>query len=221
MKNQSNIVKLLLILFLFLWGYMVNAQESSGTENEVNTWMELKLKKKISKGLNIYVAPQLRLTSGSSIDKYLLETGIKYKLTDFMSIGALYRYTGDQKSDHTNFYHRFGFDLKAFEKYGRFEPELRLRYSNITDFNEDSSDKFMRYKGLLAYDIPKCKFTPFVSVEGFQQLSDNGFKKVRYGVGGEFKLPGGNYLGLSYRLDYHLNKYKNSHIIGVNYKIKL
>ncbi|MFT7035281.1 MAG: hypothetical protein ACJA2S_003803 [Cyclobacteriaceae bacterium] len=209
------------LAILIMLSIQAFAQESSETENEFNTWMELKLKKKINRKFSFYVAPQLRLTEVSTLDKYLLETGVKYKLNKNMSIGALYRFTGDQKSDHTDYYHRYGLDFKAYDKFGRFEPEVRLRYSNITDFNDDSSEKYMRYKGLVVYDIPKCKFTPFISAEAFQQPSTDGFKKIRYGVGGEFKLPNGNYIGMSYRIDYYLDKFKNSHILGLNYKIKL
>ena len=119
----------------------------------------------------------------------------------------------------TEYFNRYGFSATAAKKLGNFEPAFRLSYSNYAD--DDVSDKsFMRYKASLKYDIPKCKLTPFVAAELFQQTDGGDLYKMRYSTGLDYKLFKNNYIGVNYKFDYYNTEYLNKHIISLGYKIK-
>ncbi|MEO9853373.1 MAG: DUF2490 domain-containing protein [Reichenbachiella sp.] len=216
--TRHNLRIRMLVMALFV-AIASQAQDTGNTENEFASWYSFKLQKKLGAGWHLFINPEIRLNS-LEVDKYLMETGVKYKINKYLNTTATYRFTADQKSDHIEYSHRMAFDVKGKTKFGNFEPELRLRYSTITDFDEDPNNKYLRYKALVAYDIPKNRLTPYVAAEAFQELSDDGFTKMRYSLGADYKLKKNNYIGLSYKLDYYLHQYKNKHIIGINYKLK-
>ncbi|MEP2026807.1 DUF2490 domain-containing protein [Reichenbachiella sp.] len=194
-------------------------QDAQSISNESASWYSFTVQKKLGAGWYLFINPEIRLKEWE-VDKYLLETGIKYKINKYLSTTATYRFTADQKSDHLEYSHRLALDLKGQTKIGDFEPEIRLRYTGIADFEEDPDTKYLRYKALLAYDIPKNKLTPYLAAEAFQGLTNDDFTKMRYSIGADYKLKKGNSIGLSYKLDYYLEEYKNKHIIGLKYKLK-
>ncbi|MEO9964817.1 MAG: DUF2490 domain-containing protein [Reichenbachiella sp.] len=219
MTKIKKIIGLIVMLTAILASTASQAQDSNQVENEFSSWYSFKLQKKLGSGWHLFINPEVRL-DGLEVDKFLVESGVKYKINKYLSTKATYRFTADQKSDRTEYSHRIAFDLKGQTKLGNFEPEVRLRYTTITDFDEDPNNKYLRYKAQLGYNIPKNKLTPYVSLEAFQELSENDLTKMRYSIGGDYKLKKNNYIGLSYKLDYFLDEYKNRHIIGINYKLK-
>lgn len=197
---------------------------------EYRTGLDLSLK--LMKGLKFEVAPDLRFADGG-LDRFVLNTGLSYKTFDCLYWGVTYRldvnrveggdgtYTslGVYKTHHTESYNRFAFDVTYKDGYGRFTPSLRLRYSNYVD-EQVEGKSFLRYRAKVDYDIRKCRFTPFVSVEGYHQTSDMVLYKVRYSTGVDFKTSRNGSLSLDYKLDYFNLKYKNSHIVSTGYKYK-
>lgn len=206
-----------LITHLFITGKTTFAQE---VDNELQTRTELELVYKPIKKLKLTFMPQLRFDEHFSLDKYLFEGEAEYKVLKFLELGATYRFVVNPRdTKDTEYFNRYGFSATAKKEFGRFEPALRLRYSNYAD--DDVSDKsFMRYKAALKYDIPDCKLTPFVAAELFQQFDGGDLYKMRYSTGLDYKLFKKNYLGVSYKFDYYNMEYKNRHIISVGYKIK-
>jgi hypothetical protein len=96
---------------------------------------------------------------------------------------------------------------------------VRLRYTNDSD-DELSSGNFLRYKAGLSYDIPNCKFTPYLAGEVFQLLNDeSNIYKYRTAIGGKYKLKKNHYLKLDYKFDYYKTAYKNRHVLSVGYKL--
>ena len=206
-----------LALALLLLATTVKAQE---VDNELQTRTQLELVYKPIKKLKLTVMPQLRFDENFSLDKYLFEAEAEYKLTKFLDVAATYRFVVNPRdTKDTEYFNRYGFSATAKKDFGNFEPAFRLRYSNYAD--DDVSDKsFIRYKASLKYDIPKCKLTPFVAAELFQQTDGGDLYKMRYSAGLDYKLFKKNYIGVSYKFDYYKTDYLNKHIISLGYKIK-
>lgn len=211
----------LAVIVMSLASQHIYAQEAT-IENEYNTWAEFKVSKKISPITKIFLAPEIRFDNTSGVDKFLMETGVKYNVLSFLRIGASYRFTANiRDTKSTEYLHRYAFDATAKTKFRRVEPEFRLQYTNYANTDEDSGINYLRYKSLVAYDIPKSKLTPFISAEAFHSLSESKFDKVRYTIGVDHKLFKNNYVGLDYKLDYYIDQFKNRHTIGISYKLKL
>ena len=207
---------LLLITLLFV-GFSVIAQE---VENEFEYRTSVKLSYKPIKKLKINFVPEVRFKDNFSVDRYLLETELVYKPLKFLYLSGGYRFVINPRTENdTEYLHRYEFSTTFKKKFDRFEPALRIRYTNYAD--DDADDNFLRYKAALGYNIKDCKLTPTLSAELFQQLSTSDMYKMRYKLGLEYKLFKKNYINASYRFDYYLQKDKNKHIFSIGYKLKL
>ncbi len=208
------------ILMLLFSGQLVRSQEvDNSVENEFEYRTYFKSTIKLAKNFKLNVVPEVRLKDDFSIDRYLLETELKYKPIKYLTIGGGYRFIiNPRTTKSTEYLHRYEFSATLKKKFNDFKPALKVSYTNYAD--DDADDNFLRYKALVEYDIPKCKFTPVVGAELFHQLSSGDMYKVRYGVGVDYKLFKKNFLEVSYKLDYYLQKYKNKHIISIGYKLK-
>lgn len=174
------------------------------------------------KHLKLNISPELRFDENFSLDKYHIEAAASYKLSKLFVVGANYRFIiNPRETKETEYYSRYAFFAKLKKKLGDFEPSLRLAYSNYADEDDDNADNYLRLKAAVEYDIPKCKFTPVISAEGFQNLTEKELSKMRYSAGVDYKLFKKNYIGVRYKLDYYRTEYKNRHIVSLEYKIKL
>jgi hypothetical protein len=214
-KAASGLMLSLLLLTLAC----LNAR-SQETRNEFETWTKFRISKGIGKKFKVYVKPEFRLNSDLSTDQYMIGTGLNYELYDWMKLGAGYRFIGNKRPEKdTEFLHRFALDASFGDRVGRFRPEARIRYTNFADDDLDASH--LRYKFELEYDIYGSKITPFASVQAFHKISLNKIRKIRYATGAEYQFSKGNYLGLWYKYDYYRLEYRNRHILGISYKLKL
>lgn len=204
------------LIMLFLLSTATKAQD---IENDFQSRTSVRLSLKPVKHLKLYLTPELRFDENFSLNKYLIEGEASYRPIDFLSLDAIYRFVGNiRETKATEYLHRYAFSATLKKELNRFEPAFRISYTNYAD--DDESDQYIRYKASVKYDIPKSKITPFVGTEAFQQLTDKELYKMRYIVGMDYKLFKKNYLGISYKLDYYLNEYKNRHILSIGYKIK-
>ncbi len=204
------------IVFLF----PVAKTIAQDVENLYQTRTSFSMAYKPLKKLSLILTPEFRLDEQFSLDKYLIETEAEYKPIKLISLSAAYRFIGNPRDNKdTEYFHRYDLSVKAKKQFGRFEPELRIRYSNYAD-DDATNEDYLRYKASLEYDIPNFKINPYIGAEAFQQLSDGDLYKMRYSAGFDYKLFKKNYLGLSYKLDLYLKEYKNRHIFCVGYKIK-
>lgn len=82
---------------------------------------------------------------------------------------------------------------------------------------ESKASNVLRSRLMAEYNIPKCKVTPFASVELFNGWN---LQKVRYQVGARWSISKRHSLSAYYR--YQDNKGDNNiHIIGIGYTLKL
>lgn len=218
---KRRILKILIPVMAFLTiSGGTYAQDEVDVNNEVQQRIELKASFKPIKNLKISLNPELRLDESFSLDKYHIEGMAEYKVLDFLSVSAAYRFIVNPRDGKvTEYYNRYAFGIELKEKVERFTPSLLVRYTNYAD--DDISDKqFMRYKASVDYNIRKCKITPFAEAEAFQDLTTGSLYKMRYAVGADYKIRKNNYVGVAYKLDYYMQEYTNKHIFNVGYKIK-
>ena len=191
------------------------------TVNEYKTWTNFKISTRILKDkVRLHLSPEIRFNQDFSIDKYFIESGVRYNPFDFLCFGTSYRFIGNNRNNQsTEYLHRYSFEATIEKKIKRFEPKFRLQFTNYSD--ENLEEKYLRYKPSVQYDIADCKITPFISAEAFHNLPKSRFEKIRYGIGAEYKLLDNHYIELFYKMDYFLQKIKNRHIFGISYRINL
>ena len=93
------------------------------------------------------------------------------------------------------------------------EPELKDAKHNLT----------LRSRLSVKYDIPNCKINPFASVELYTRLDEwKGCDKVRYRIGGSYKINKKNSISLYYLYqDVNDIDEADGHAIGLEYSIDL
>lgn len=215
MKIQIKNTYHLILLFL-LFASSAQAQE---VENEYQTRTSFTASTKLFKNFKLSVSPELRFDENFSLDKYLLETKASYKLFDHFSLGAGYRfYANKRETKSTEYLNRYLLSAKYDRSFGKFEPSLKISYTNFSDDESDSN--MLRYKAAVKYKISKSKFTPYVGLEAFQETSGSDLCKMRYFIGTDYKICKKNYLEASYKFDYFQNEFKNKHIVSIGYKLK-
>ena len=190
---------------------------SQSTDNEFQSRTKIELDLDLLKGLNLSLAPEVRLDESFSVDKYLLESTLSYKPLKGLELGGSYRFIINPRNDKaTEYLNRFALYARYAYKIERWKPSLRIKYTNYTE--DISKGTFLRYRAKLNYDIRKCRLTPMASVEAFQDLEDNQLYKFRYGLGVRYKLNKHSAIDLSYNLDYYMQEYRNKHIIKIGYR---
>ncbi len=228
--KKMNIKKLLLLPLLLL-GITTAAYAGGGTKDDIENLYKYRVGAnfdiKLLKGLSLDISPELRYEEG--FDRFMLNGGLSYKTFGCIYWGASYRMElwREEASNSSGFGtsydlkgdYRYAFDVTYKDRFGRFTPSVRVRYLDYSD--EDITDEAaMRYRAKVAYDIPKCKFTPSISVEMMQELEDNMLYKMRYCAEGSYEFSKHSSVSLEYKLDYFLLKYRNTHIFSASYNYK-
>ncbi|MCW3804903.1 DUF2490 domain-containing protein [Plebeiibacterium marinum] len=207
---------LFLIAILFI-NVIAFAQD---VENEYQTRTAFELAFKPVKRVKLSITPEFRFDENYALDKSLIEGEASYKAMKMLTFSGSYRFIANQReTKDTEYLNRYALGASLEKKIKKFETSFRLRYSNYSDDDGEEND-FMRYKLSLKYDIPKCKVTPFVAWEVFQQLSNSEMYKNRFALGFDYKLFKKNSVGIDYKFDYYNNEYLNKHIVSIGYKLK-
>ncbi len=213
-RNRVGFVVLALVLMISLPG------KAQDVENVFQPRLNVELEYEPIKNLELSFSPEIRFEDNFSADVYVFDLGASYKLWKGVKVEGIYRYGINlRETKSTEYYQRYAFGVIGKTKWNNFEPYLRLRYTNDNDDNI-SNDQMIRLKAGVKYDIPNCKISPLVAVEGFHSLDENSLYKLRYALGAKYKLCKNQYLKAYYKFDYYNLEYKNRHIISVGYNIK-
>jgi hypothetical protein len=108
--------------------------------------------------------------------------GVRYRITDFLRLGAEYRYNVRDK--YTSNSHRVDVQALITAKHGRFDLDYRPSFQH--DFVAPVRYRtLLRNRLALAYDIPGFKLDPHLSVETFTALHYTGDRLIglRYEAG--------------------------------------
>ena len=207
-------------ILLFLMGIVLGETAFSQTvSHDFQTRTEVKLSFEPMDKLNLSLSPEVRWDESFDISKYMLESGISYKPVKGLTLGGSYRFIiNPRESKATEYLHRFALYTSYKKKIARFEPSLRIKYTNYTE--DLSLGEFLRYRAKIEYDIKGSKITPLLSAEAFHYLADNQIYKMRYALGAEYKFSKKSSIELGYMLDYYMQDFRNKHIIKLGYKYK-
>ena len=149
------------------------------------------------------------------------EIGLKYDFTKRLNVLGGYRFTTNFEEDN----HRFFFGIKYNKKWGDFKAAAASKYQFSTNsFDADFMQYYkepvqmLREEISLDYDIPNTKATVFIASEIFLKMDSQPYLKwnrMRYSIGGEYKLKYGTTIGLSTFYDDKVNPQKNDRIVIV------
>ncbi len=137
--------------------------------------------------------------------------------------------------------HRLFASITGKVKLNRFEVSLRERYQYthrlgkwVDKFDPDGTKKhdewiskkdkhILRSRIAVDFNPRKCRFTPFASIELYNNLGkDFEVEKVRYTLGSEYKINRHNRVELFYRFVQSCEQgEKNYNVIGIGYTFKL
>ena len=221
---KKHLVPVLVILAAVLMG----PPEASGQTVGFSARPSLTLEKRIVKNLSLELAPEVRFGSSFIPESYLLQAGLDYKLTKWLSVGGVYRFKADaskpegsETAKTLETTSRFALDATGNVKFSRFTPQLRVRYCNYTDFDNTTDDKtdFLRYRLKVAYNIRGLKLTPYIACELFQKLSSGLFSQNRYTLGAGYDF-GRSTLFAAWSLEDAYSKDKLTNIVELGFKFK-
>lgn len=214
--------------------------------------------KKVTSKLSLSLEGEYRTRNHlRSTERFETTLDASYKLMSFLKVGAAY--TLINYDSPTNKYrdwevrHRWSAYLTASHQVGRLKISLREKYQqtyrmgvpaseNDSSYNVETESwdqsikeranpkKVLRSRLAFSYNIRKCKFEPYASIELSHLLNDpydNGLSRVRYTVGTEYKLNKKNVVSVYYRFNNEKEKNRkgdeeepNSHYVGVGFTHK-
>lgn len=216
----------------------------------------LEFSKKLTPKLSLSLEGEYRTRNDfRSTDRFETSISADYKLLDFLKVGASYSLINldSQKNKYKDWEirHRWTAFVTASHEIGRFKISLREKYQQtyrmgIPAVETDSSynvnteeweyetklranpKKVLRSRLAVSYNIRKCKFEPYGSVELSHLLDepngDGGLVRVRYTIGTDYKIDKKNVVTLFYRFDDEKgvgdDSESNFNYIGVGYTHK-
>lgn len=127
-----------------------------------------------------------------------------------------YTHTGSATVNETKYRYDLGDDVLSTDDNkwtSTTEPEFKDAKHNLS----------LRSRLTVKYDIPNCKINPFASVELYTRLDEwKGCDKVRYRIGGSYKINKKNSISLYYLYqDVNDIDEADGHAIGLEYSIDL
>ena len=248
----------LILAILFFSIQSLTAQKNSDLES----WSSIGIQKELfNKSLTLSLSEELRLNNNSTaLDFYFTELGLDYQFLSYWNIALGYRIIRENESDQPNSKHsRWQTDLSFKHKINRFKLSYRLRYQQKYSSSENYNPiTKIRFRVKTAYNIKNWKWDPYITTELFHvketialenyvpsidqnDISINGFQKIRFTLGTSKKFKNIGKLNLFYRFENEFDSYpytianmndwtssthdhigtKNWHIIGLNFNFNL
>jgi hypothetical protein len=210
-------MKRIVILLVLFWAGNTIAY---GKTERFGTWIELEFRKDFLERFSFSLSPEIRLQDQFKPDEFLLQGKLSYEPISLIKFAAAYRVNTERKKRGNVTFYRYAFDAHIKKDIGRFEAALRGRYTNFSETYEVTSEKFIRPRAKLEYDIKGNKIRPFISCELFRNTTKKETHKIRYEVGFTRKLKGPHRIGLYFRLHDYFTDKASIHILGIKYRMK-
>lgn len=209
--------RLVLVLIVLCLGYT----SIQAKTDKFGTWIELTFTKKIIKGLEFSVIPEIRLQDDFTVDEYIFEGKLGYKAFKFLELSASYRYNTNVKNKGNEVSNNFVFDATGKTSYKRYDGSLRFRFTNDYDTGDDPLETvYFRPRAKLKYNIRKVKIDPYVCYELFYNINNKDLYKGRYDIGVTRDLAKRHKMGLYYRNQDYFSNRNSIHILGIDYGFK-
>lgn len=188
----------------------------------------------------------------SEVERWAATAQVSYRIVSFLKVDVGYTYIyahresettkkGNIVSSYWSPRHRFTASLTGSYKWKRLEFSLRERYqlthrvaTTASKYDgDDGSQKadeeitsktkhVLRSRLQVEWDIKKSKFSPYISCELFNAMSDDwNLDKTRWTVGTTYKINKKHSLDICYRYQNQSDDDEaNGHVIGVGYRFK-
>ncbi len=225
-KNNILIVIILLPISVF-------AQQGTYVEvRDLETWNSIGVRLNIEDNWEFGLNEELRLkANSSSVSNYLTDLDINYIGWKNFELGAGFRFLRNNDTEgniqgYEN-HSRYHLELTYKHKITRFKFDYRLRFQRknelgVSEEEGDFPNRYLRLKLGIEYNIKNWKLDPKFSAEIFRHYEEgeqNGFNKIRWTIGTDYKLKKIGAFKLFYRMERELNvSYpKTTNIIGFSY----
>jgi hypothetical protein len=212
------IKKIVFIFLVFVLNLSTFGQNNTDFQGRFITSVDYNINKKLK------VSGEYRYSLQNDFEAFrssAAEIGVKYDFNKRLNILGGYRFTTSFKEDN----HRFFVGIKYNKKWNDFKAALTSKYQYSTNsFDPDFMQyykepvQFLREEISLDYDIPNTKVSVFIASEIFLKIDSQPYLKwnrMRYSIGGEYKLKYGTTLGLSTFYDDKVTPKKDDRIVIV------
>ena len=245
-------IKTISTAVLILLSINTSFSQEYKTVRDFELWTGATVKKSfLEKQLTLGLTQEFRLDDNSTrLDAFFTELEAKYKLENGLSVGGAFRFIRNKKNSGDINEGRFNLDLGYKYKFDRLSLSSRLRYQNknqlgITRDEGDYAVSKFRLRLKAEYNIKNWKLDPYVSAELFYAQTKNqivyiddvviepienvnGFEKMRYTIGTNYKINKLISVGGFYRIEQEFKSYPlfyntpaTYYIGGVNVTFKL
>ena len=213
MWKRKYLYTLLLAALLSLGGW----QALNGQEHDFCTWMKL--------GVEYEMRPKWTLSGdlewrtkdhAGAHDRLGLSADLEYGAASFLKIGGGYEvhYRNRGEEDGWGFRHRYRLEGTLSARVGRLKLSLRERFQHTWD--EMETELRLRSRLKAAYDIPRCKLEPYVSVEMYNGLAvGEKFDVTRMRYRGGVSFPLAKALEAEVFYCRQVEDVKGKHVLGV------
>lgn len=130
-----------------------------------------------------------------------------------------YTYRAAAECDRTRYYYDPLASMLGTDEWYTIDDPASPDYSFFRDTKNPKHDHMLRSRLSVGYDIPKCKFEPFVELEAYNDLMASlAFDKMRYTIGTDYKISKHRKLSAYYRYQDHSDEDEvGGHVIGIGY----
>ncbi|MFV0555451.1 MAG: DUF2490 domain-containing protein [Mangrovibacterium sp.] len=168
-----------------------NAQDWSSS-------MSIGVEKKVA-GIKLSLEEDFRTRDNfSTVDRFSTDFTAMYKPWKFLKVGAAYNLINqNHETKGWEVRHRHYFYATGEYEWQRFTLSLREKYQSTYRVGVEETatrinpKQFLRSRLELDYNIKKCKWNPYASMEFYKPLNDpndSRIRKIKYRVGAEYKL---------------------------------
>lgn len=225
--------KIILIFSLFL---LVSVPLRSQND-DFGIWSSVEITKKLKK-IELNGEFEFRMRDNlQNIARVSGKVGVEYRIIKPLKVGVAYQYVHFYDVEYSDYQprNRFIAYLQGRQKWGNFTLSLRERIQITTKDESDrikgsgkidtykmNPDWVWRNRMKIAYDIPKSRITPAVSVESFYQLNNpdgNVCEGMRYTLSGTYKINKTQSVELFglYDREMNVNNPENRYVVGAGY----
>lgn len=189
---MNNLNKYSLSLIIICLPHLVFSQF-----NDFENWIDIGLKKELSKSLSLFFEESIRLNQNYGNLKSLnSDFGATYEINKIFEITACYRLSLKNRPGGYFFKHRGNVDLDFQKNFNH----LKISYRNRTQFEKDSyvndqNDLYIsgenRNRLKFSYNLRGIKTDPYLALESFHQISPENLyrittKRIYFGFGRKF-----------------------------------
>lgn len=185
------------------------------------SWTGVALNYRISPDLRIMSKAQVRTKDDfSKFERFFINSGVGYKVLPRLELRAVVAYHRRSSSKGEFNAYRYHLGSEASWKRGGFRFQWRERFQHTFALNDD--EMMIRSRLKFDYTVPATIFTPYFSVETFNDIESDDFfdaNRIRYIPGLKMKLTDMYFMSVFYcRQD---DGTKKSNIAGVEFFINL